>query len=110
MGVFCVAGVPVVYITLVNTVYVRIASDNWASDFWASTKELVHLSQLKKGTQAAEQPISFQYFRSRDIFPRWLATVCWREQEISTKTRAKHDILLENVLYLGLWWASKQKI
>ena len=67
-------------------------------------------SQLHKWTQAAEQPISFEYFRSRDIFPRWLATVCWRKQEISTKIRVKHDIFLENVLYLGLWWASKQKI
>ena len=32
-------------------------------------------SQLKKWTQAAEQPIGFEYFWPSDIFLSWLATM-----------------------------------
>ena len=37
---------------------------------------------IKKMNASAEQPISFKHFWSPDIFPRWLATVCYHEQEM----------------------------
>ena len=60
------------------------------------------LSQLKKCMQAAEQPISYEYFRPRDIFQRWLATACWREQEITTKTRVKHDFFSDKMFGISV--------
>ena len=46
---------------------------SWNHSIILSTFSL--FSQVQKWTQAAEQTISSEYLRSRDVFPRWSATV-----------------------------------
>ena len=59
--------------------------------------------QLKKWTETAEEPINLDHFRSRDIPPHWLVYVYYCEQEISTRTRLKHDIIRWNAMF-GYFW------